>query len=335
MTRSASAERWIASTLHRRDAVFQPCGTAALELALVVCGVHPGDEVIIPEECCTAVLGAVVRAGARPVLARTDANCLLAPEAVNEVVTSRTKAVIAIHQWGALVDCSAIRADLPPDITLVEDAAPYWNTVQPPPTGSDLVVVSFGQDKPLSLGWGGALCSDLPAARIACALDGPPVFERDQPFVPTAVPPPNLSVLQRADRAAQTRLRGRRALAEQLSAKLSELDGHLLGEDLLDHCWQAFPLVMPTSGTARIAATTAAAVGLTARTLNSRSLPDTPLAIRNGIRAPRESAFQDLADRLVVLMPPRRPSTQTSQILQWLHRACLPSRARTSEQRVK
>lgn len=98
-------------------------GTDALELALRASGVGPGDEVIVPANTFVATAEAVVRAGATVRLVDCDANFLLDPALLAGVVTSRTRAVMAVHLYGQTAPVDGIRAAVGADVVVVEDAA--------------------------------------------------------------------------------------------------------------------------------------------------------------------------------------------------------------------
>ena len=99
--------------------------TTALHLALVVAGVGPGDEVVVPSFSFVATANAPTYVGATPVFADVDpATGNLTPATIATVVTPRTRAVIAVDQGGVPLDLRAIRAWCDPlGITVVEDAA--------------------------------------------------------------------------------------------------------------------------------------------------------------------------------------------------------------------
>lgn len=88
---------WTASTA----AASVGSGLAALRLGLLALGVGDGDEVVVPAYTCTAVLNAILAVGARPVLADVLAdNWTLSPDAARRVLTSRTRAVVAVNLFG-------------------------------------------------------------------------------------------------------------------------------------------------------------------------------------------------------------------------------------------
>ena len=99
--------------------------TTALHLSLIVAGVGPGDEVIVPSFSFIATTNAVVYIGANPVFADVDAATgNLTRETVQAALTPQTKAVILVHQAGIPADASAMRAICEPrGIVVIEDAA--------------------------------------------------------------------------------------------------------------------------------------------------------------------------------------------------------------------
>jgi dTDP-4-amino-4,6-dideoxygalactose transaminase len=99
--------------------------TTALQLALYVSGVGPGDEVIVPSMSFIATANAVWQCGATPVFADVDPRTFnLDPEAAERAITSATKAIMPVHQLGLPADMDRFfeLADRH-RIVLVEDAA--------------------------------------------------------------------------------------------------------------------------------------------------------------------------------------------------------------------
>jgi len=118
-------EAEIADYIGIEHAVGMSSGTDAILAALMALGISPGDEVIVPSYTFFATAGSVARLGARPVFVDVDDDSLmLTPEAVAEVLTEKTKAVIAVHLFGRAADIPALRAVCDPErIPVVEDAA--------------------------------------------------------------------------------------------------------------------------------------------------------------------------------------------------------------------
>lgn len=98
--------------------------TTGLHLILVALGIGPGDEVIVPAFTWVATANVVVYCGATPVFADVDrATNNIDADDVRRKVTSRTKAVIAVHLFGLCADMDVLRAAVPDHIPIVEDAA--------------------------------------------------------------------------------------------------------------------------------------------------------------------------------------------------------------------
>jgi perosamine synthetase len=90
-------------------AVACSSGTAALHLSLVALEVGPGDEVIIPDFTLIVSANTVILAGAKPVLVDVDEKTwCLDPGKIEEKITPRTKAIMAVHMYGHPCDMPAI-----------------------------------------------------------------------------------------------------------------------------------------------------------------------------------------------------------------------------------
>ena len=99
--------------------------TAALEVALQLAGIGPGDEVITPAQSFFTAPNMIVKVGATPVFVDCDLvtrNIDLA--AVEAAITPRTKAIMPTHWPGSLVDMDALYAlARRRDLRVIEDAA--------------------------------------------------------------------------------------------------------------------------------------------------------------------------------------------------------------------
>lgn len=127
--------------------------TSAIDLALHLIGVGPGDEVISTPITCTATNSPIVTKGARIVWADVDPlTGNIDPLSVVQRITSRTKAIIAVNWAGRPCDYDALRSF---GVPVIEDAAhgPYATTG---PHG-DYACWSFQAIKHLTTGDGGAL----------------------------------------------------------------------------------------------------------------------------------------------------------------------------------
>lgn len=121
----ASFEERFASYCGTQHAVGVANGTDALQLTLRGLGIGPGSDVIVPANTFVATVEAIVLAGARPRFADVDPQTLLlTPESIEDALTPRSAAVIAVHLYGQTPDMDAI-GDLAGQrgVPLLEDAA--------------------------------------------------------------------------------------------------------------------------------------------------------------------------------------------------------------------
>lgn len=133
--------------------------TSALDLALHLIGVGPGDEVITTPMTCTATNGVIVTRRARPIWADIDpCSGLIDPADVDRKITRRTRAIIAVDWGGRSCDYEMLEQF---GIPVVEDAAHALLTRYQgrsiAQVGGDYICWSFQAIKHLTTGDGGAL----------------------------------------------------------------------------------------------------------------------------------------------------------------------------------
>lgn len=165
--RVAAFEAAFAERMAAEHAVAVSSCTTALHLALVVAGIGPGDEVVVPSFSFIATTNAVIYVGATPVFADVDASTgNVTTETVGAVITARTKAVIAVDQGGVPVDLDALRSLCDPTgITVVEDAACAAGSTyrgRPVGAGAEIAAWSFHPRKILTTGEGGMVTTTNP-----------------------------------------------------------------------------------------------------------------------------------------------------------------------------
>ena len=84
-------------------------GSVSLRLALIACGVKPGDEVIVPPYTFIATASTVIECNCVPVFVDIHPDSYnLDPKAIEAAITSRTKAIIPVHFGGLACDMDAI-----------------------------------------------------------------------------------------------------------------------------------------------------------------------------------------------------------------------------------
>ena len=147
--------------------------TAAIEVALQLCGIGPGDEVISSAQSFFTVLNMIVKVGATPVFVDCDLVTRNIDLAQTEAaITSRTRAVVPTHYPGSLVDMDALLALAQRrDLRVIEDAAlvigSRWKGRNLGAFG-DLTTFSFHPNKNITSIEGGALVvnDDAEAGRV-------------------------------------------------------------------------------------------------------------------------------------------------------------------------
>lgn len=158
-------ERNFAEYCGTRYALSTTNGTTALHLALVSYCIGLGDEVIVPDLTFVATANAVTYVNAKPVFVDVDPNTLcIDPYHVERAITSKTKAIIAVHLYGHPAAMNALRTLAQQyNLYLIEDAAEaHGATYHGQRTGSlgDCAAFSFYGNKMITSGEGGMLTTN-------------------------------------------------------------------------------------------------------------------------------------------------------------------------------
>ncbi len=146
-------------------------GTVALHLAIHCLDIGPGDEVIVPTFTYIASVNTIAQTGARPVFAECRADDWLIDVAdVAARITPRTKAIMAVHLYGAVCDLPALSALAKAHgLFLIEDCAEaLGSTFENRHVGlfGDVGTFSFFGNKTVTTGEGGmVICKDEALAR--------------------------------------------------------------------------------------------------------------------------------------------------------------------------
>jgi len=139
-------------------------GTVAIHVALLALGIGPGDEVIVPTLTYIATVNPIKYVGATPVFAECEKTYWqIDPEDVRRKITSKTKAVIAIHLFGhpCQVD-QLVEICRQNKLFLIEDCAEsIGSTYKGKHTGTfgDIATFSFFGNKTITTGEGGMVVS--------------------------------------------------------------------------------------------------------------------------------------------------------------------------------
>lgn len=118
-------ERELAAYVGADHAMGIANGLDALHLALLACGVKPGDEVIVPSHTFIATWLAVTHCGATPVPVEPEEGGFnIDPAKVRAAITAKTKAIVPVHLYGAPVALDALLAlAREHGLKVIEDAA--------------------------------------------------------------------------------------------------------------------------------------------------------------------------------------------------------------------
>lgn len=176
-------EAAFAAYVGRRFAVTLPSCTSGLHLALASLGIGAGDEVVVPDLTWIATSAPISYVGATPVFADVDAKswCVTA-DALEAVITPRTKAVIVVDLYGNMPDMAPIlKLAADRQIAVIEDAAEaIGSQYDGRKAGSFGIasVFSFHGSKTLTTGEGGMLLTDDEALQQRC------LFLRDHGRLP-------------------------------------------------------------------------------------------------------------------------------------------------------
>jgi dTDP-4-amino-4,6-dideoxygalactose transaminase len=157
-------EKSVAELVGVHHALAVNSGTSAIWVLLSALGIGPGDEVIVPGFTFVASMSAIVYAGAKPVLAEVDDTFNLDPKDVEARITSKTKAILAVHMLGAPCDLDALgEIATRHGLLLIEDAAQaFGGSYHGRRLGSIGVggAYSFNLYKTITCGDGGMLVTD-------------------------------------------------------------------------------------------------------------------------------------------------------------------------------
>jgi dTDP-4-amino-4,6-dideoxygalactose transaminase len=150
-----------------RKALLTTSCTDALEMAAILIGIEPGDEVIIPSYTFVSTANAFVLRGAKIVFADSRSDCPgIDEEQLKSLITERTKAIVPVHYAGVSCDMDMIMdLALAHNLFVIEDAAQAIDSYYTSRSGKKLplgsighlATFSFHETKNISSGEGGLL----------------------------------------------------------------------------------------------------------------------------------------------------------------------------------
>ena len=160
--------QWLERTVGCQKALLTHSCTAALEMAAILAGIGPGDEVIMPSFTFVSTANAFVLRGGVPVFVDVRPDTLnLDERQVEAAITERTRAIVVVHYAGVACEMGAIMdIALRHGLLVIEDAAQaLLSKYRDRPVGSigSLATLSFHETKNITSGEGGALLINDPS----------------------------------------------------------------------------------------------------------------------------------------------------------------------------
>ncbi|MFA6523254.1 MAG: DegT/DnrJ/EryC1/StrS family aminotransferase [Candidatus Peribacteraceae bacterium] len=163
-------EQAVAASTGAKEGIATTSCTTSLFSSLKLLGIGPGDEVIVPSLSFIASANCIVHAGATPVFCEVEEDTYnIDPSHIEPLITSRTKAILPVHQLGIPCDIDAIYALARSHrLAVVEDAAcAIGSSYKGRKIGSGgIVCFSFHPRKLISTGEGGMIMTDDPAFAV-------------------------------------------------------------------------------------------------------------------------------------------------------------------------
>ncbi|MFC8920729.1 DegT/DnrJ/EryC1/StrS family aminotransferase [Streptomyces sp. NPDC057116] len=240
----------------RAEAVSCSSGTAALHLAVAAAGVGPGDEVVTTPISDFGTVAPVLAQGGRVVFAdvrEDDGN--LDPDAVEAVLTPRTKAVIAVHLFGGAADTARLREICDRHgLLLIEDCAQAWLGEDEDGlllgTVGDIACFSLQQYKHITAGDGGLTVTDDPALATRMRLFMDKGWDRTEGRIHRTMGL-NYRMTELVAAVARVQLTRvadvvarRRASAARLARAVTALPGMTMPRRTTGHAWWVVPLLV-------------------------------------------------------------------------------------------
>lgn len=158
---------WLEEQCGAEKALLTTSGTSALDMAMLLCDFHEGDEVILPSYTFSSTATSAVLAGARLVFVDIRPDTMNMDEKkIEDAITEKTKAIIVVHYAGVACEMGTIMAIAEKHhLKVIEDAAQgVMSTYRGKYLGTigDFGCYSFHETKNYSMGEGGALIINRP-----------------------------------------------------------------------------------------------------------------------------------------------------------------------------
>lgn len=153
---------WLEERFHAQKVLLTTSGTTALDMAMLLCDLHPGDEVILPSYTFSSTATSAVLAGAKLVFVDIRPDTMNIDERkIEEAITEKTKVIMVMHYAGVSCEMDTIMAIAKKHgLKVVEDAAQgVMSSYKGRALGTigDFGCYSFHETKNYSMGEGGGL----------------------------------------------------------------------------------------------------------------------------------------------------------------------------------
>ena len=153
---------WLENRFNAQKVLLTTSGTTALDMAMLLCDLKPGDEVILPSYTFSSTATSAVLAGAKLVFVDVRADTMNIDEnKIEQAITDKTRVIIAVHYAGVACEMDTIMAIARRHgLLVVEDAAQgVMSEYKGKALGTigDFGCYSFHETKNYSMGEGGAI----------------------------------------------------------------------------------------------------------------------------------------------------------------------------------
>ena len=153
---------WLEDRFHVKKAMLTTSGSSALDMAAFLCGLEPGDEVILPSFTFSSTANSFVLAGAKLVFVDIRPDTMNIDEnKIEDAITPRTKVIVPVHYAGVACEMDTIMGIAKRhNLMVVEDAAQgVMSEYKGKALGTigDFGCFSFHETKNYSMGEGGAI----------------------------------------------------------------------------------------------------------------------------------------------------------------------------------
>ncbi len=164
---TSKCSKWLEERIGAPKVLLTTSGTSALEMSAHLCGIKPGDEVILPSYTFSSTANAFVLAGAKLVFVDIRPDTMNIDETkIESAITDKTRVIVPVHYAGVACEMDTIMSIARRhNLLVVEDAAQaVMSTYKGRHLGTigDFGCYSFHETKNFSMGEGGAIVINHP-----------------------------------------------------------------------------------------------------------------------------------------------------------------------------